>query len=74
LTKLHTLSERADCDALLEVDGGVNAKTAGPCGEAGAELFVAGTAVFGDDHYGQAIEQIRSAAAGKRQVQKVCGE
>jgi ribulose-phosphate 3-epimerase len=74
LTKLRTLSERADCDALLEVDGGVNAKTAGACGDAGAELLVAGTAVFGDDDYRQAIEHIRSAAAGKRQVQRVGGE
>src|SRR3954471_9245181 len=31
----------------LEVDGGIDATTAGPCAEAGATLFVAGTAVFG---------------------------
>ena len=31
----------------LEVDGGIDAETAGPCAEAGATLFVAGTAVFG---------------------------
>lgn len=74
LTKLRTLSERVDCDALLEVDGGVNAKTAGRCGDAGAELFVAGTAIFGDDDYSKAIEHMRSAAIGKTQVQKVVGE
>src|SRR5262249_6303812 len=66
LTKLRTLRERTDCDALLEVDGGVNAKTAGACGDAGAELLVAGTAIFGDDDYRKAIEHIRSAAVGKR--------
>jgi ribulose-phosphate 3-epimerase len=74
LIKLRTLNKRADCDALLEVDGGVNAKTAGQCGDAGAELLVAGTAVFGDDDYCSAIEQIRSAAARKRQIQKMGGE
>jgi ribulose-phosphate 3-epimerase len=31
----------------LEVDGGIDADTAGPCAAAGATLFVAGTAVFG---------------------------
>jgi ribulose-phosphate 3-epimerase len=34
-------------EADLEVDGGIDARTAGPCAEAGATLFVAGTAVFG---------------------------
>jgi ribulose-phosphate 3-epimerase len=29
------------------VDGGIDASTAGRCAEAGATLFVAGTAVFG---------------------------
>jgi ribulose-phosphate 3-epimerase len=31
----------------LEVDGGIDLETAGPCAAAGATLFVAGTAVFG---------------------------
>jgi ribulose-phosphate 3-epimerase len=31
----------------LEVDGGIDTRTAGPCAEAGATVFVAGTAVFG---------------------------
>jgi ribulose-phosphate 3-epimerase len=31
----------------LEVDGGIDHDTAGPCADAGATLFVAGTAVFG---------------------------
>lgn len=65
LEKLSELSARPDCDALLEVDGGVAAETAGPCAEAGAELFVAGTAIFREKDYGQAIEHIRSAAAAK---------
>jgi ribulose-phosphate 3-epimerase len=66
LTKLRELSGRSDCDALLEVDGGVNAKTAGACAEAGAELFVVGTAIFADGDYRNAIERIHSAAVGKK--------
>jgi ribulose-phosphate 3-epimerase len=32
----------------IEVDGGIDADTAGPCAEAGATLFVAGSSVFGE--------------------------
>jgi ribulose-phosphate 3-epimerase len=66
LEKLQTLRDRADCDALLEVDGGVNDETAGACAEAGAELFVAGTAIFSHDNYAVAIDEIRLAAVGKK--------
>ena len=38
---------------LLEVDGGVNDETIGDCARAGADLFVAGSAIFGHDHYGE---------------------
>jgi ribulose-phosphate 3-epimerase len=74
LTKLHELSTRKDCDSLLEVDGGVNADTAGACAEAGADLFVAGTAIFADGDYRSAIERIHSAAVGKKHVQKIGGK
>lgn len=49
LEKLRKLSERPGRGFLLEVDGGVNDQTIGPCAAAGAELIVAGTAVFGAD-------------------------
>ena len=62
LGKLHELSNRADVDALLEVDGGVGLETVGPCAEAGAELFVAGTAIFKSDDYAATIERLRSNA------------
>jgi ribulose-phosphate 3-epimerase len=47
----------------LEVDGGIDPDTVGPCAEAGATLFVAGSAVFGADDPGAAFREI-SAAAG----------
>jgi ribulose-phosphate 3-epimerase len=62
LDKLRELSARADVDALLEVDGGVGLETIGPCAEAGAELFVAGTAIFKTDDYAETIERLRSDA------------
>ena len=46
----------------LEVDGGIDATTAGPCAEAGATLFVAGSAVFGAPDPGEAFREISRAA------------
>lgn len=73
LTKLRTLRDRPDCDVLLEVDGGVNAETAGACAEAGAMLFVAGTAIFSEGDRASAIERIRSAAIAKKSSVQVGG-
>jgi ribulose-phosphate 3-epimerase len=44
----------------LEVDGGIDADTAGPCAHAGATLFVAGTAVFGASNPGAAYAELAS--------------
>ncbi len=49
----------------LEVDGGVNEDTAGAVVDAGANLLVAGSAVFGSDDPAAAFAQI-AAAAGFR--------
>jgi ribulose-phosphate 3-epimerase len=46
----------------LQVDGGVNAQTAGRVVAAGADTLVAGTAVFGAPDYRQAINALRGAA------------
>jgi len=47
--------------ARLEVDGGIDARTAPACAEAGAELFVAGSAVFGADEPAAAYRKLREA-------------
>jgi ribulose-phosphate 3-epimerase len=62
LTKLRALRDRGDCDALLEVDGGIGLDTAGRCARAGAEMFVAGTAIFKTDDYVRTIQRLRSEA------------
>lgn len=50
-------------DIRLEVDGGINPVTAAPCTAAGADVLVAGNAVFSGGDYQAAIAQIRSAGA-----------
>jgi ribulose-phosphate 3-epimerase len=49
--------------AKIEVDGGVDASTAGSVAEAGASLFVAGSAVFGAPDPAAAYAEIVSSAA-----------
>ncbi len=46
----------------VEVDGGINPQTAGPVVEAGADILVAGSAVFGQPDPGQAVEELRKIA------------
>jgi ribulose-phosphate 3-epimerase len=46
----------------LQVDGGVSAETIGRCAEAGADVFVAGSAVFGADDPAEAVNGLRSLA------------
>lgn len=45
----------------IEVDGGVNERTARLCAEAGADVLVAGSAVFNQPDRKQAIEKIRAS-------------
>ena len=52
------IEERAP-DCLLEVDGGVDAETAPLCVQAGADVLVAGSAVFGRADRASAIRAIR---------------
>ncbi len=46
LERLHVLLGEGPA---LEVDGGIDARTAGPCAAAGATVFVAGSSIFGAD-------------------------
>ncbi len=55
------LCRAAGVAPIIEVDGGINAKTAPLVVERGADLLVAGSAVFGADDPVAAMEQIRAA-------------
>ncbi len=46
----------------LQVDGGVSAETIGRCAEAGADVFVAGSAVFGAADAAAAVANLRALA------------
>src|SRR3954466_16071456 len=48
---------------VIEMDGGIDAETVGSVAEAGASLFVAGSAIFGDPEPGEAFRRIAAAAA-----------
>ena len=62
LDKIRRLRAVIGPDVELEVDGGIDVETAGPCAEAGATLFVAGTSVFGSPDPGAAFRKVASAA------------
>ncbi|HVC15587.1 MAG TPA: ribulose-phosphate 3-epimerase [Acidimicrobiales bacterium] len=52
----------------LEVDGGIDRETAPRAAAAGANVFVAGSAVFGADRPWDAIEEIRAAVRARARV------
>jgi ribulose-phosphate 3-epimerase len=60
LEKLRALQALpAASHLLLEVDGGVNERTIGSCVEAGAQLFVVGSAVLKQPDYRAAVAKLR---------------
>ena len=64
LDKLRRLRELTDERTMLEVDGGVNRETIGSCAQAGAGLFVVGSAIFSQDQYGPVLEELSALARG----------
>lgn len=62
-TALHKISKIknmiADRDIEIEVDGGINPLTASRCISAGADILVAGTAVFSGGDYAHNIDSLR---------------
>jgi ribulose-phosphate 3-epimerase len=60
LSKVERLRALLGPAPVIEVDGGIDAATAGPCAAAGATLFVAGTSVFGSDDPGEAVRRLSS--------------
>jgi len=49
----------------IQVDGGIDAETAGPVAEAGATLFVAGSSIFGKPDPAVAYREIAAAAGAE---------
>ncbi len=49
-------------DVVLEVDGGITAETIARCAEAGADLFVVGSAIFDRANYAEAVQELQMRA------------
>jgi ribulose-phosphate 3-epimerase len=58
--------ERLSREVWLEVDGGVKADNIAEIASAGADTFVAGSAIFGARDYAATIRDMRARAAGAR--------
>lgn len=65
LTKVRYLAEHRAERPLISIDGGVGRSTIGPAAQAGADVFVAGSAIFESCDYAQAIEELRRRAASE---------
>jgi len=68
LGKLERMRALLGPDVELEVDGGIDAQTAGPAVTAGASLLVAGSAIFGADDPAEAYRRIAEAAGAAAQA------
>ena len=58
----RAIADAADVDIWVQVDGGVDADTIEICAAAGADVFVAGSAVYRADDPGLMIERLRASA------------
>ena len=60
LREMRQLIDASGRELRLEVDGGINADNIAAAAEAGADTFVAGSAIFGSEDYGATISALRA--------------
>jgi len=60
IAQVRKMIDSSGKDIRLEVDGGINKETIGLASEAGADTFVAGSAIFNTENYEQTISELRS--------------
>jgi len=60
--RARTLLRDGEHRVWLQVDGGVDERTIEQCAEAGADVFVAGSSVYGGDDPAAAVRRLRAAA------------
>lgn len=65
IRRVRRLMDQKRMTATLEVDGGITTETIGSAWEAGADTFVAGTAVFGTNDPAQAVRDLKRHCAVK---------
>ena len=66
LRRVRAMIDRSGRDIRLEVDGGVKADNIAEIAAAGADTFVAGSAIFNAPDYADVIRRMRAAVAGVR--------
>ena len=73
LSKVETIRRWIDRDGLdtsLQIDGGIDPETAPRAAAAGADVFVAGTAIFGQQDRRVAVQELRQAITDARSSQE----
>ena len=60
IAQVRKMIDESGKDIRLEVDGGINKETIGLASKAGADTFVAGSAIFNTANYEQTISELRS--------------
>jgi len=66
LRAVRAMIDKLGKPVILEVDGGVKADNIGQIAAAGADAFVAGSAIFNAPDYAQVIAQMRANVAAAR--------
>ena len=61
---VRELIQSSSRDILLEVDGGIGVENIADVAAAGADMFVAGSAIFGSKDYSEVISQMRAELEG----------
>ena len=56
---LRTMLQKRNLNVMIQVDGGINAKTITRASKAGADVFVAGSAVFQSSNYEHTIQDLK---------------
>ena len=59
IIELSRLLKEKNSNAIIQVDGGINSETIKLVSDAGATSFVAGSAIFNNDDYKEAIKNLR---------------
>lgn len=64
IRRTRELINKHGLELWLQIDGGVSADTIERCAEAGADVFVAGSAVYGANDPAEAVRALRNQAEG----------
>lgn len=72
IRRMRALLDRARSHAVIEVDGGIDSANAGRVCAAGAEILVAGQAIFGAGAPERAVSDLRTAALAAIRVGDAC--